>query len=709
MLSLIDVTKIYRSRRYSVAALGGVSLDFPDKGMVFVLGRSGSGKTTLLNIIGGLDAPTTGELIVNGRSSLTFGAADFDGYRSACVGFVFQDYNLIEDYTAGENIAIALELCGRAKDRQLVEDTLRRVGLEEDGKAMYDRKTVEMSGGQRQRAAIARALVKDPQIILADEPTGALDSKTGAEIYELLKDLSADKLVIVVTHDRKSAEKYGDRIIELADGIVVSDTETSAAPAELPSPDDASYGFPRSRLPMRRVLAMGLSGMGFARVRLFFSVLLAVIAFSVFGFVLCAATVDAFAISMRTMADGGLRMVYVSSATYEKHRIGYNHTVTETIPLTDRQVAAIEEYSDGKPMTSCHIRLDLSGNLGESAEKLSALRDGNRYYYAALNTIDYALRLDPETGEEDARLTPDDRFEDASLCRLPEKEDEIAITDLHANMFMEFGYRGADGRITEISCPDDLIGKTLVRGTETGLDEAVYTICGVYSTEIDREDVEAFDYIYNDDDYYAHSYTSGITRSIMSHAFVAEDPSDQEEHSGFMIKMSGDADRDAAFLHGLEYSEGGRNYKIGISTPVGGFMSLPGTLQRYAMPPCIIASVVMAVFSVLLMASSLTASLNMKSRKLGVLRALGAGKPDIFAICLVESVAVALLEMILTSVAVPIMCAAFNSIFYVSLLFFGVGAFFAVFGLCFGSAALSTILPVAKLMRKKPVDIIAGR
>lgn len=189
----------------------------------------------------------------------------------------------------------------------------------------------------------------------------------------------------------------------------------------------------------------------------------------------------------------------------------------------------------------------------------------------------------------------------------------------------------------------------------------------------------------------------------------AENTSDLDDPFGFMMSMSGNADRDAAFLHGLEYSEGGRDYKIGISTPVGGFMSLPGTLQRYAMPPCIIASVVMAVFSVLLMASSLTASLNMKSRKLGVLRALGAGKPDIFAICLVESVAVALLEMILTSAAVPIMCAAFNSIFYVSLLFFGVGAFFAVFGLCFGSAALSTVLPVAKLMRKKPVDIIAGR
>ena len=367
----------------------------------------------------------------------------------------------------------------------------------------------------------------------------------------------------------------------------------------------------------------------------------------------------------------------------------------------------VEEYIGVPPMrvyspANMNIHISTDAYVPMDSFSLGLLCTGEIPYFA---------ELDPDYGEGDARLTPDDRFEDASLCRLPEKEDEIAITDLHANMFMEFGYRGADGRITEISCPDDLIGKTLVRSTETGLDETVYTICGVYSTEIDREDVEAFDYIYNDEeeDYYASYYTEGIGYSIMSYAFVAKGESASDGVFGGMIKMSGDADRDAAFLHGLEYSEGGRDYKIGISTPVGGFMSLPGTLQRYAMPPCIIASVVMAVFSVLLMASSLTASLNMKSRKLGVLRALGAGKPDIFAICLVESVAVALLEMILTSAAVPIMCAAFNSIFYVSLLFFGVGAFFAVFGLFFGSAALSTVLPVAKLMRKKPVDIIAGR
>ena len=686
MLTLRNVTKVYSSKHgSSTKALCDVTLDFPDTGMVFLLGRSGSGKSTMLNIIGGLDTPTEGELIVDGRSSRTFWETDLDSYRNTYVGFVFQEYNLMDGYTVGRNVSLALDLQGRRGAAERVDDILRRVGLADRfGNTFARRYPGELSGGQKQRVAIARALVKDPKIILADEPTGALDFRTGEQLYELLKQLSADKLVIVVTHDEDAARKYGDRIIELADGEVASDTGPQP---ERDNGDGAA--FVASRLPLRRTIAMGLAGFAARPIRLIVSVLLSVVALAAFGIVVTVATVNETDIILGSMYERDMRMLTV--------RGSYAEDTPEIV----------EEYTGVPPMrvyspANMNIHISTDAYVPMDSFSLGLLCTGEIPYFA---------ELDPDYGEGDARLTPDDRFEDASLCRLPEKEGEIAITDLHASMFMEFGYRGADGRITEISCPDDLIGKTLVRGTETGLDETVYTICGVYSTEIDREDVEAFDYIYNDEeeDYYASYYTEGIGYSIMSYAFVAKGESASDGVFGGMIKMSGDADRDAAFLHGLEYSEGGRNYEIRITTPISIFMSPPMAFRTYGAVPCAIVAAIMAVFSVLLMASSLTASLNMKSRKLGVLRALGAGKPDIFAICLVESVAVALLEMILTSAAVPLMCAAFNSIFYVSLLFFGVGAFFAVFGLCFGSAALSTVLPVAKLMRKKPVDIIAGR
>ena len=228
MLEVKNLTKIYAPKGGAqVRALDGVSLRFADRGMVFLLGKSGSGKSTLLNVCGGLDAPDSGEIIIMGRSSRDFSQSDFDSYRNTFVGFVFQEYNILEEFSVADNIAIALELQGRGRDRALVDDILAKVELTNFAR----RKPNTLSGGQKQRVAIARALVKDPQIILADEPTGALDSETGRQILETLKILSRDKLVIVVSHDREFAEYYGDRIIELKDGKVISDVTKVRAEA----------------------------------------------------------------------------------------------------------------------------------------------------------------------------------------------------------------------------------------------------------------------------------------------------------------------------------------------------------------------------------------------------------------------------------------------------------------------------------------------
>ena len=220
MLEVKDLVKIYKPKKGEpVRALDGVSLRFPQTGMVFILGKSGSGKSTLLNVCGGLDAPDGGEIVVKGRSSKHFSAADFDGYRNTLAGFVFQEYNILEEFTVEENVALALELQGKGGSRERVRDILAQVELE----GFEKRRPATLSGGQKQRVAIARALVKDPAIIFADEPTGALDSDTGRQVLDLLHKLSRGKLVVVVSHDREFAEAYADRIIELKDGKVISD------------------------------------------------------------------------------------------------------------------------------------------------------------------------------------------------------------------------------------------------------------------------------------------------------------------------------------------------------------------------------------------------------------------------------------------------------------------------------------------------------
>lgn len=220
MLELKNICKTYKPKKgVPVQALKNVSIKFTEKGMVFILGKSGCGKSTLLNCIGGLDRFDSGELIIKGKSSKDFSGSDFDAYRNTFIGFIFQEYNILSEFNVEKNVALALELQGKKATHEKVQELLRQVDLEDQGK----RKTNELSGGQKQRIAIARALIKDPEIIIADEPTGALDSATGKQVFDTLKKLSQDKLVIIVSHDREFAENYADRIIEMKDGVIISD------------------------------------------------------------------------------------------------------------------------------------------------------------------------------------------------------------------------------------------------------------------------------------------------------------------------------------------------------------------------------------------------------------------------------------------------------------------------------------------------------
>ena len=222
MIQAKNITKIYKPKKgQHVAALNGVSLTLPDRGMVFVLGKSGSGKSTLLNLLGGLDRPTSGEILVNGESILKSNNSRLDSYRNTYVGFIFQEYNLLPEFTVGANVALAIELQGRRAAESEINEILHEVDLDGYG----SRRTNELSGGQLQRVAIARALVKKPDIIMADEPTGALDSVTGKAVFDTLKKLSRDKLVLIVSHDREFSERYADRIISLADGKIIGDDE----------------------------------------------------------------------------------------------------------------------------------------------------------------------------------------------------------------------------------------------------------------------------------------------------------------------------------------------------------------------------------------------------------------------------------------------------------------------------------------------------
>ena len=266
MLELKNISKTYKLKKDNkVQALNNISLRFNNNGMTFILGKSGSGKSTLLNIIGGLDKYDNGDMLIFNKSTKDFNTKDFDNYRNNYIGFVFQEFNIIEDYNVIDNIKLALKLQNKEINEKEIDELLGKLEIKE----YKNRKVNELSGGQKQRVAIARALIKKPKIILADEPTGNLDSKTGIEVMNLLKEISKETLVIVVSHDKEFANKYGDRVIELEDGKVMNDTNI------IDNIDVSdNYKISKSKLPLKDAIKLGTKSLNKKKIRLLCTILL---------------------------------------------------------------------------------------------------------------------------------------------------------------------------------------------------------------------------------------------------------------------------------------------------------------------------------------------------------------------------------------------------------------------------------------------------
>lgn len=551
MLSVKNLVKVYKTKGGAeVRALDGVTVDFPEKGMVFLLGKSGSGKSTLLNVAGGLDAPDSGEVIVKGKSSKNFSGADFDSYRNTYVGFVFQEYNILDEFNIEQNIALALQLQGKKNDKAAVNRLLEMVDLKGLGK----RKPNTLSGGQKQRVAIARALIKEPEIIMADEPTGALDSATGKQVFETLKKLSENKLVIVVSHDREFAEQYGDRIIELKDGKVISDTSKTLAPptnisenvnaigndtvrvkdwskltqdefnsiynmmkahggeviissntedmtaikrackitddgkkeyfAEtrpedtVPKQYDGSKTkFIKSRLPAGHAFKMGASGLKTKPVRLFFTIILSVISFAMFGILSTMMLYD----SAYSIADA------LQGSPYTAVQLNKSYKYTQQdwrIDKNGNRELNYEYNSTNPTLFGASEIEELNDNsLGLSFAGICTSGDGSSFStYIGTESSDYYEQGSQFSGFTDCG---EEYLTAAGYTKLagdyPDSVDEVAVSEYVYNAFAERGYRdGGGNNSAQIKEHNDLIGKTI----EIDLNgyRAEVTISGIYAT-----------------------------------------------------------------------------------------------------------------------------------------------------------------------------------------------------------------------------------
>ena len=535
MLEIRNLKKIYKMKKgVSVNALNNVSIKFPEKGLVFLLGKSGSGKSTLLNLLGGLDKYDSGEIIIKGVSSKDFKQSHFDSYRNTYVGFIFQEYNVLEEFSVGANIALALELQNKKATDQQINKILEEVDLTGFG----NRKPNELSGGQKQRVAIARALVKNPQIIMADEPTGALDSNTGKQVFDTLKKLSKDKLIIVVSHDREFAETYGDRIIELADGKVIRDVEKnsdiivdnkyiSTYSENIKFDDDSiiinkgyhlteedrilinnyldnlnkdikvkvgntdtqkfietdeskikyedkSFKLIKSKLPLKNAFKIGTSSLKHKKIRLAITILLSFVAFTLF------ALADTFG--------------------------NYNHikTCTKSILDTKVQYATVQKsIKHGSGLGTYWSQWDnyLSKDDIKKINKDTGLTFtgvvGNDETYS-LENIDQSVKLsENDEGTNYATyMTGFTSFTKKQIEKMGYKvlageiptgnNNDIAISEYVFETFKKAGYvPSGKGEKVEIKSYNDLIGKSIALGNKQ------YKIVGIFDTHVDMKRYEA--------------------------------------------------------------------------------------------------------------------------------------------------------------------------------------------------------------------------
>ena len=539
MLETKELVKIYKPKKgVPVTALDKVSLKFPDKGMVFLLGKSGSGKSTLLNVLGGLDSYDGGEIIIKGVSSKNFKQQHFDSYRNTYVGFIFQEYNVLDEFSVGANIALAIELQNRKASDGEINDILKQVDLEGFG----NRKPNELSGGQKQRVAIARALVKKPQIIMADEPTGALDSATGRQVFDTLKKLSETKLVIVVSHDREFAEQYADRIIELSDGVVISDVELDTAPAaeeektdlnfhdnvvEVPcgyhlteedraainayieklkegsleitvsrkneaskrfvktdtskikTEDGSTFKLIKSKLPLKNAFKIGASGLKHKKIRLVFTILLSCIAFGLFGLSDTFGAYNHIKTCTNSLTDSGVK--YLSVAKSKKITNGadfywrdYGYGISEK---------NLKEVSDGTNVKMHGVYSPINTDLSFEAQTNPEIK---------LTETDYNIysRAFGGFAEINESVIKDMGFKLLAGTLPDGTKDEIAVSEYVFEIFKKAQYfdgvtlkKAADGTQTPvyqaINNYNDLIGKTVT------LNNVKYTITAIIDTGFD--------------------------------------------------------------------------------------------------------------------------------------------------------------------------------------------------------------------------------
>ena len=682
MLTVSNIKKTFYSKEERQDVLKNVSFSLSDKGMYFIVGKSGSGKSTLLNLIGGLDTPDSGSIEFNGLQLEKLSPKELSSYRARSIGFVFQESNLFDDLSVEDNLTIPVD---RKISKAEIESTLKRFDLF----GLEKQKVNTLSGGEKQRVAIMRAVLKNPEMILCDEPTGSLDEENSKNIFTILKNLSKEKLVIVVSHDRKSAEDFGDGIIEIKDGVINLNNELKD------TSDNKENNKKQLKISFRKQLKIAFSLMKKRPLRLVLMFLICIISFSMIGVSVSVTGLSPAETIVKEMYKDNNRLLFL----YD-----FNHVYEEkSTAIKNEDIVSLKEK--GVPVGD--DPLVFYNNFYNS------LSPSNECDYIA-----HGLEIN------------EDRLANLGLTllagSLPKKGNEVVITDYFFDQFKKYGVYTYDNmnddnfskKVTTIDSYDDIIGKNITfRGR--------LKVIGVIGTNYDKNVYEA-----KLDDKQSGRRTTQykiekfLFLSKEYQNYIQQYNSNSENldlRSGIIIKLTGDFNRDVSIIQSIDdqyidflnFANTEKRYFCSFSNEqVEGVYYFNRSFQPNFKLILIPISILLILLAVVMISIYLSGLLSEKQKMVGLLQSLGVNKKTIISIFSIIAIIVSVISIAISFLVQYLSLLGINS-YLISNFYLNSNAYgfywytiFILIGISIASILIGIVVPTIKLYKKKSVDLI---